>query len=414
MKKLLQNNFVNSILYKLLITLVTFLTSVIVARLLGPENKGIQALIINVATWLSLVLNFGVHQTYTMMLKEKIDEILEKLFQTIFFQFFVYAFIAIILLILIDSSVIRLIVLIVPFITLLKQLDYFAMIEDIRIRNKFVLIRQLSYLALLTVSYFITVDKLILVLLAFLITYLINILMIIYKFNILRRLSFKFKLNEIFNIISKGFIPMISILLINSNYNLDIILLSYLSTDYSVGIYSISVLLVNIVWLIPDAFKEVIISISHSSDRVLKVNRSLFINLVITPVIVIGFIVLGQIFIDLIYGLEYSESYLPTAIIMVGTIPMLFYKMIRPLVLTDGRDYISNIILVFAVSINILGNLILIPEYDYTGAAISSLVSYSVCGVSFWVVYRVKYKQRVIDILKEYKFFIKLIKSKEL
>ena len=73
---------------------------------------------------------------------------------------------------------------------------------------------------------------------------------------------------------------------------------------------------------------------------------------------------------------------------LAGVIGMIFYKMIYSYNISQGKRVINLIFLGTAAIVNIIGNLFLIPLIGMFGAAITSVVSYCVCGICFLVYFR--------------------------
>ena len=151
--------------------------------------------------------------------------------------------------------------------------------------------------------------------------------------------------------------------------------------------------------MIPDAFKDVLFSKTSRSDAIDDIKMSIKVNLYISILIIISIALLGKPIIQILYGSEYLPAYSVTVIIFGGLIPMIFYKMIISLFNARGKQKLSFWILLLSVLINVVMNFILIPLYGNIGAAISSVVSYTVCGVVFTYIFMKEYNIKVSEIL---------------
>ena len=227
-----------------------------------------------------------------------------------------------------------------------------------------------------------------------------NIIIIIgciktYKFKIrLKEILKKNKL-KIREIYRTGIISMLMLLMMSFNYNIDIIILKQLSSSYSVGLYSIAVNLANMLWLIPDAFKDVLFNKTSKNDSINEIVLSTKLNLYLNIIITIGFIILGKQFINFMYGKEFIEAYNSTVILFIGCMVMIIYKLIHPLYIALGKQTLIFNILLASVFINIILNYILIPKFDIIGAAIASVCSYTICGIVFLIIFCKQYNVQI-------------------
>lgn len=70
-KKILHNQYIYSVITKIVIVAIGFLNSMILARYLGPELKGMAATAVNYANIFSIVVTFGLQEAYPFFRKER-------------------------------------------------------------------------------------------------------------------------------------------------------------------------------------------------------------------------------------------------------------------------------------------------------------------------------------------------------
>jgi len=173
-------------------------------------------------------------------------------------------------------------------------------------------------------------------------------------------------------------------ILISCNYNIDIFMLNWMgSGDVQVGMYGVAYSLSNMMWFIPDAFKEMIYSRTAKESNFRFVLNYIVVNMAFCLCICIGFAVLGKWFLGFVYGEEYKAAFNVCLTLFVGIVPMVAFKLIHPIYVNTGKSFAVVILLLIAVVVNIVLSYILIPVYGAYGAAIASVVSYSVCGLLF-------------------------------
>lgn len=117
---------------------------------------------------------------------------------------------------------------------------------------------------------------------------------------------------------------------------------------------------------------------------------------------------MGRLFIKTLYGIEFIESYNVSIMLFIGTIPMIFYKLIHPIYISIGKQKVVTKILFVAVSLNVILNLKFIPLYGIMGAATASVASYGICGMIFALKFKNDYNFEYISML--IKFITKINK----
>ncbi len=163
--------------------------------------------------------------------------------------------------------------------------------------------------------------------------------------------------------------------------HVDRLLLSVLSTPFSVGIYSLSYKIFDVVLVLPTFFMNatypILIKLKDESEEkyrlfAAKVFTYLFIAAIILAILAIltsGFLV------PLIWGGEMSESIVPFNILAGG---LVFFFLSAPLswiALIEGKKTILMWIYGVAFVFNGIMNWIFIPAYDYYAAAALTVIT---------------------------------------
>lgn len=382
MKKLVKNEFFLSLITKGILVVLGLITSILINRHLGPSLKGEYAYVLNLINIISLIFNLGIYHSYPYNRKNSVKEIKNKYFGISFYQYYFYSIISLITIIFFRDRNIVVIALLAPLMVLTKQLTFICLVEDFRLRNLIITINQLVYSILLALLSIFTTSNLIYVFILLILKELLTVFIIVisYKINIFRR---SFNKGDLISALRFGVYPMITSLLITLNYKVDILILKHFVDFEQIGFYTIGVGLATQVWMIPDAFKEVLFSRTAKGDPIEIIVLSIKMNLYISIAIILLIAYWGKSIIGLMYGSAYLPSYSVTVIMFLGLIPMIFYKMIISLFNSNGKQRVSFNILLIAVIFNVLLNLATIPIYGILGAAFSSVISYSISGILF-------------------------------
>ena len=172
------------------------------------------------------------------------------------------------------------------------------------------------------------------------------------------------------------------------NYQADIVLIGYFLTATDVGYYAVAVGLSKFFWLIPSAIQMITYPATseywakkdHSALQKMIDKSMKYTACVLLPVgLGVGFFA-GDI-ISLIFGGEFIYAVLPLHILIVGTVVFGIVKAIGGAVTGIGRPDIGLKIVGISATINIVLNVLLIPVYGITGAAVATAVSLFVASL---------------------------------
>lgn len=388
-----------AIFSKVSIIFISLLSSVFINRLLGTELKGEYTYVKNIIDIIIPILSMGIGQTYSTYKRKYGDNIYNYFVSLSFFQSLFSLFICIIVYLSTHNYYLSFAFLISSSSILRANILYIAAIEDVKRRDFNNIFYKLLYLVMVFLIYIFKIKSLNIALLLLSIDDLIIICGTFksYKFKVnFKNLNNKIKIKNIYKL---AFTSMLMNLMISLNYSLDVIFLKKMTSNSLVGLYGVGIQLANMFWIIPDAFKDVIANKTARKDSVEEIVLVIKMCIYIALIIIIIFIIFGKKIICFMYGSEFVDSYIPTVILFFGCICMIIYKLIHPLYIAKGKQLKVLIILTVSVVINVISNIIVIPKYSIYGAALSSVLSYSVCGGLFLYVFSKEYSIRISDIL---------------
>ena len=410
-KNLTNNEYIFSVIAKFIGIFTGIIYTILFSRYFGAELRGQSSVILNYGEMISLVLCLGVYQAYPYFKKEFKKDIYIEYINYIFGLLVLYIIIACILILNIDFDITtKISIILAPILMGIKQLNYVVLIENSKLRNTSNIKLDIFDIVLLAVLMVFTKANLVLCILFLIVKHLVFLFIAISNLQI-KISDIRPTLKGIMPYIKYGIVPMLTVILMEINYKVDIIMLDrfYVSTT-DIGIYSLGVMLAQKIWIITDALKDILLSKLAKGRTVDEVSKVTRISLFITILIIIGVICFGKPFIVLLYGKEYSGSYLVTLIIMAGVVGMVFYKMVYSYNVVNGHKNINLILLGIAALLNIIVNIVAIPHLGSLGAALASLVSYSICGIAFLMYFCIKTQTPIIKMLLINKNDIKMIK----
>ena len=174
------------------------------------------------------------------------------------------------------------------------------------------------------------------------------------------------------------------------NYRLDTLMLAYFMDVADVGYYSIAVTLAEALWYLPSTVGTMIFArtIGLSSDEANRTTPRICRNtLLITLLASLAVFLLGRYVILLLYGSEFLPSVRPLWILLPGIVSLSVYKVLGNEIAGRGKPVINSIALGVSLVVNFFLNWLLIPRWGISGAAFASTVSYTVTAVMTLVVF---------------------------
>lgn len=385
-----KNVYLVSIVTRVLMVGIGFLYSVLLARYLGSELRGQLSYINTITAITVIVFSFGMHQAYPYYKKQKTSGIESTYTHICLIVFMLYLLLAFCLVMLlrvwgIDRRV-MIAILLTPLLTFSKLITYQVMIENPNRKNLWEIVCEIAEVIAL------------LFLLLFCKRALVYALLVIVGKNImacsyyLRYLHADLRIRASdFSMLKKfaafGFLPMISLLMNNLNYRIDVLMLGSAVSDQSIGVYAVGIQIAEKVWLISEAMRDVLFSKLIKGKDAEEVNKVIRICFAISALVDLCIIALGKPFIAICYGAEYVNAYYPLVIVLFGTLVMVFYKIIQAYNVVHKKQNINFVFLAISVVVNVVMNLLLIPVLEVNGAAVASLISYAICATLFLLEY---------------------------
>lgn len=163
----------------------------------------------------------------------------------------------------------------------------------------------------------------------------------------------------------------------------DRLILSVLSTPYSVGIYSLSYKIFDVVLVLPTFFMNAVYPVlikvkAESEEKYRELAAKVLVYLLIGGVVLTGLGYLASGFlIPLIWGSEMTDSIVPFNILMFG---LTFFFLTAPLswiALIEGRKNFLMLIYGVAFICNAYLNWYFVPIYDYYASAVITVLTES-------------------------------------
>jgi O-antigen/teichoic acid export membrane protein len=411
--------------------IISLLTSIIIARALGPSGKGALSLFLLIPSFVFTFLNLGIHQASIYFMGQNKTKTGVIIFNVTTYAVIVGSLLGLMFWYLRDHMIIWLslkpyrlemdLTSILISLSFLMNFGIYLLIGQQRIleRNLATIFSSgIAFLILLSIVFFLKMD----IFKALIVSIIGCFLTTLYCYiSIIKRTSmFKykfewplFKKTTIYGLKSQPGNIMQAV-----NYRLDSFLVNYFSGTYDVGIYSVAVNSGELLWNIPNVIGIVLFPrISNpkekfSDENIRSVCRK---TLLLTIVGALGLIASAWFIIPLLYGNKFYSSIIPLVILLPGIIALAIHKILIYALMGKGYPQYMTYSGVISFALTILFDFILIPAMGVPGAALASTIAYLACTIStiFWYkkITAVDLKSIIIPQKEDFQYFFSYSKN---
>lgn len=183
-------------------------------------------------------------------------------------------------------------------------------------------------------------------------------------------------------ILGYGWKAHLSNILAFVNYKADVFLVNFFMGPAAAGVYVIAVGMSEKLWLMSQAASTVLfprLSQLSADENKRKVLTPLVARWVLLSTLVATLIMaaLAPWFIIWIFGLDYSGALLPFWVLLPGIVCGAASRVLANDIAARGLPEWNLYTSLFVVIVNLIGNILLIPNYGLAGAAASTTIAYS-------------------------------------
>lgn len=398
----------NSFIKNSFITLVRQLTSIvigtlliiIIARVLGSELQGEYALITNFPAILMMFVNLGINISTVYYVSRQEINAGESFFNNLIIGIILSVIGVIAGFITIyffgdklfkdidDHSYVYLILLALPFMLLNTFFQtIFQGIQDFRVFNTILVVTQFTnlflVLALIVVFDYGLVGALIAFISGHALTLIFILVFSVKRFN-LKRSNMRLNIPYLKKSFKYGFKSYMSNLVTFLNYRINIYLLGFFIGNGAVGLYFTALNLGEKLSVFTQSISAVLMPRIASMGTEEERNHLTSIVSRFTMVFMLAFAVFLFFTIDFlapVLGSDYKQTPFFLKILLPGISLLAVEKLLSNDIAARGKPEINMNVSIFNVIFSTILNLILIPEYGATGAAIATSISYSLSFV---------------------------------
>lgn len=384
-----------TLLTRILNLIIGLATSVIIARLLGPEGKGIYSMAILLPTLITTFTNVGIAPAtvyYTSQEKYSRREIFGNnvilslaigiasitigLIVVFFFQDIAFSGVA--------RFYLLLALALIPVNLFVSYLRYiFLGMQRIPEFNLISILQMVSMLVLVAVALWGFNAGIAGIILARVAAFLlIGILLFFWGRKVTGGISCRPNFAYLRDVSIYGLKAHMSNILAFLNYRLNMVLVNGFLDPLAVGFYSIAVTIAEQLWLISQAASTVLFPrvASEKNEQLRKeftpiVSRNV---LLITALGAVAVLLLSHWIVVLLYSADYLPAVRPLQILLPGIVALSASRVLANDIAGRGRPILNSYLSAITVAVNIGLNILWIPRFGINGSAWATTAAYSI------------------------------------
>jgi O-antigen/teichoic acid export membrane protein len=389
---------------KIIMALVGLATSIILARMLGPDGRGIYALVILSAIIVFRLTHMGIGTGSGYFLGRK-QIPYEKLagtwlslsvligFSSLGLALVLAPFVAPLIFPSVDLVLILVALLSVPFAVILSNFSQlFRANNDFRRFNALELAQPVFFLIFYVFYVFVVMGgqkdfiilgpgfKVVPAVLSFLFSFVAAGALSFFMTWSRVRLRFRWTRDLVKRAVSFGLQGHLAGIVKFLNLRLDMLLVNIFIDPTHVGYYAISVMVAEKIWYIPDVLSIALHPrVAHAGDE--QANRDTAIvsrqTIIIVSAACIFILLLGRPLVALLYSDLFLPAVVPLLILLPGVLASSLSRVISSDLMARGYPRVILWAGLTGLVVNVSLNVILIPRLGIAGAALASTISYS-------------------------------------
>ncbi len=388
---------------KVILVLLKLAIGILTARVLGPKGKGIFVLAIQMPGILAMLSNLSLGEAFIYHIGQKKIPRSRILGTILFFAaavtIFVFAAYFLLLPYLsetflrnINLDLLRISILLLPLVIL----DY-LMFSALKGLKKFSLYNGLSLLA--RGLFFCGVFTALIILgtgvegavTAYVLAALGSTLILIGVLFIFSERKMSFSWNGLKSLVTYGLATHIAVVLMELEYRFDFFILNFFLSPAHVGIYSVGVTMAQLLWYISNSVNTVLfpeissVSRAEAARFVPRVCRNVLFICAIAGLFLVA---AGYGLIRVLYGIKFTASYPIFLILLPGLIMDGIFRILGSYFKGTARPMMVSKVSALTLGLNLFLNFMLIPLLGIPGAAISSVISYSLRAFVLMICFR--------------------------
>ncbi|WP_331042451.1 lipopolysaccharide biosynthesis protein [Sphingomonas sp.] len=190
---------------------------------------------------------------------------------------------------------------------------------------------------------------------------------------------------------SKGVSYAAAMVVLLLNYRIMILLLTRLGSLREVGLYAQAIVIAELIWEVPSVLGSLVLSRGVNaqderafSAKLLALTRFSFLA---SLLIAGGLAIVAKYLFPLLYGARFADSAEICLLLLPGIAAFIVFKLLNTDLAGRGKPWAAMVVMIPVLVLNVALGLWLIPRSGAAGAAIASSLGYVVATVGYVVLY---------------------------
>ena len=200
-----------------------------------------------------------------------------------------------------------------------------------------------------------------------------------------------------------GLIYAVSLFTITLLYRVNVVILQRLSTLEEIGVYNIGANIAEYIWQVPAVMGAIIFSRSANAKDTLEFTRKLLVlfraTFAVSVVLAVAIAIVGPFLIPMLYGPDFARSPAVLMSMLPGITAFIAIKTLAMDLAGKGKPWIMLTIVAPALVLNTGLAIWLVPQYGAIGAGVASSITYTLAGIAYTSLYAHVLKLRFADIV---------------
>ena len=188
--------------------------------------------------------------------------------------------------------------------------------------------------------------------------------------------------------LAQSLVLHVGMLLLFLHFRVDMFMVKGIIGATALGQYSLAVVLAETVLVAPDSIamavlpKQIGTTVKTAAGVALRAAR---LNMVVAAVVGIGWALMGSAVIGAFFGAEFLPAFEPLLALLPAMVFLSMQRACSAAALRAGKPALFTLIYAGTLGCNIVLNLVWIPAFGGTGAALASTLSYAVSALLFLI-----------------------------
>jgi O-antigen/teichoic acid export membrane protein len=191
-----------------------------------------------------------------------------------------------------------------------------------------------------------------------------------------------------------------AIVAFQANSRLDQALMIPLAGSVQLGLYAAAVTIAEVPSLFYWAIRDMVLPEATRRKDAQFIARIARISLVLTALAAASLALVTPLLVQLLFGSQYAGAVTPLRWLLLATIVPSFGNIVGLGLLAFDKPWLRSFIQMTGLGMTVIGILLFVPRFGANGAAIVSLVAYSVASIGYIVAFRFAGKLPFADMFR--------------